>query len=220
MTKKLLTHDEEIQLAIRIKNGDTSARDELVLRNERLVMKIANHYVGKLDFDELVQEGQIGLMTAATKFDHMRGFRFSTYATHWIKQAMTRAIDNIGDLVRIPIHKKKDVKNFTVSLNAPLPGAKPEDGLTYETMLTEQYAPDIEDDYWQKQRAEKLMEILQKDLTKRELQVITMRFGLDRDGCRSLAEVAEEVDMTREGVRVAEKRAFSKLDKELLAKLF
>jgi len=62
-----------------------------------------------------------------------------------------------------------------------------------------------------------LMEILRKDLTKRELQVIIMRFGLDRAGTRSLSEVAEEVDMTREGVRVAEKRAFSKLNKELLA---
>jgi RNA polymerase primary sigma factor len=208
---KLLTASEEIELAKRIENGDTSARDELITRNERLVWKIANRYVGKLDFDELVQEGQIGLMTAVHKFDYRKGFRFSTYATHWIKQAMTRAIDNIGDMIRVPIHKKKTHKTYTVSLNAPLPGSDPADGLTYESMLEGETAVDLEDEYWQYQRAEKLMDILRNELTKRERQVLIMRFGLDRGGAHTLEEIGTELAMTREGVRQAEKRGLRKI---------
>ncbi len=215
--KPLLTQAQEIELAKLIEAGDIPAHNELVTRNLRLVWKIANRYVGKLDFDELVQEGQIGLMTAATKYDYRKGFRFSTYATHWIKQAMTRAIDNIGDMIRVPIHKKKTHKTYTVSLNAPLPGSDPSDGLTYESMLEGETAVDLEDEYWQYQRAEKLMEILNNDLTKRERQVLIMRFGLDRGGAKTLAEIGSELEMTREGVRQAEKRAFRKVDSEALA---
>jgi RNA polymerase primary sigma factor len=101
----LLTKDEEIRLAKRIETGDERAKDRLIKSNLRLVISIAkNYYTQEMDFLDLIQEGNTGLIRAAEKFDYRRGFKFSTYATWWIRQAITRAIANQDRNIRIPVH--------------------------------------------------------------------------------------------------------------------
>lgn len=101
----LLTAKDEIDLAQRIENGDESARLQFTTSNLRLVVSIAKRYVGRgLSLIDLIQEGNIGLMRAVQKFDWKRGFKFSTYATWWIRQAITRAIADKGRTIRLPVH--------------------------------------------------------------------------------------------------------------------
>ena len=105
MCPNLLTLDEEKALAIRISNGDMEAKDELVVANLRLVLSMAKRYRGRgMQYMDLVQEGNIGLMKAAEKYDYTKGFKFSTYATWWIRQAITRAIADQARTIRIPVH--------------------------------------------------------------------------------------------------------------------
>lgn len=106
---KLLEHQEVLELARRWRTlGDNEARKTIVSNNLRLSMKIATHYIGRgLDYDDLVQEGNIGIMMAVDRFDPEKGCRFSTYATWWIKQCMVRAIMNFKDTIRIPVHAKE-----------------------------------------------------------------------------------------------------------------
>lgn len=101
----LLTAEEEVELAIRIENGDEAAKDRLNEANLRLVVSIAKRYVGKgMQFLDLIQEGNLGLLKAVEKFDYRKGYKFSTYATWWIRQAITRAIADQARTIRIPVH--------------------------------------------------------------------------------------------------------------------
>jgi RNA polymerase primary sigma factor len=111
--QRLLSCEEEADLAARVQQGDTRARDRLVEANMRLVINIAKNYHNALvPFEDLVQEGAIGLMTAAERFDASKGFRFSTYATHWIRQAISRAIDNKAKAIRIPAHVSETLRRL------------------------------------------------------------------------------------------------------------
>ena len=101
----LLTPEEEIDLAIRIADNDEAAKKKLAEANLRLVVSIAKRYVGRgMQFLDLIQEGNLGLIKAADKFDYTKGFKFSTYATWWIRQAITRAIADQARTIRIPVH--------------------------------------------------------------------------------------------------------------------
>jgi RNA polymerase primary sigma factor len=110
---ELLTGDEEVSLAKRAEKGDKIAAEKLAKANLRLVVSIAKRYMGRgLAFLDLIQEGNIGLMRAVEKFDWKRGFKFSTYATWWIRQAITRAIADQAKTIRIPVHMVETINKY------------------------------------------------------------------------------------------------------------
>ena len=115
---ELLTHEEEIELSKRAKQGDARARQRLIEKNLRLVVSVAKRYRGYgLPFEDLIQEGNIGLMKATEKFDPDRGFRFSTYATWWIRQAVQRAVADKGRTIRVPVHMGDKIRKMARMYN-------------------------------------------------------------------------------------------------------
>ena len=121
----LLSLDEELELSERVANGDEEAKNKLAESNLRLVVSIAKRYVGRnLSFLDLIQEGNMGLMKAVDKFDATKGYKFSTYATWWIRQAITRAIADQAKTIRVPVHMvetinklKRTQRQLTLELN-------------------------------------------------------------------------------------------------------
>ncbi|MBQ5312062.1 MAG: RNA polymerase sigma factor RpoD [Oscillospiraceae bacterium] len=244
----LLTNEEEQELARKMKDGSVSAKKRLSEANLRLVVSIAKRYVGRgMQFLDLIQEGNLGLIKAVEKFDYEKGFKFSTYATWWIRQAITRAIADQARTIRIPVHmvetitKVKKTSSQLLHTNGrdPTPEEIAEalemsadkvreimriaqDPVSLETPIGEEedshlgdFIPDEDapapaDAASQIMLKEKIGEVL-STLTEREEKVIRLRFGLEDGRSRTLEEVGEQFDVTRERIRQIEAKALRKL---------
>src|SRR5215218_7146146 len=242
---KLLTHQEEIDLSKRAKAGDQKARQRLIEKNLRLVVSVAKKYRGYgLLFEDLIQEGNMGLMKAVEKYDPERGFRFSTYATWWIRQAVQRAVADKGRTIRVPVHmtekirkmartynelsaeferdptdeevaerlewtigEVRDVKDAmpdAMSLNQPL--SSEVDSSELGELVEDERASDTPGTVMQEMESAQLGEAIQR-LPERNRYVLVRRYGLDSHEPATLAQLSDELGVSRERIRQLQREA-------------
>jgi RNA polymerase primary sigma factor len=242
---RLLTHDEEMDLGRRTREGDETARSMLIEKNLRLVIPVAKKYRGMgLPFGDLIQEGNIGLMRAADKFDPEKGFRFSTYATWWIRQAVQRAVADKGRTIRVPVHmgekirkmariynelsaelereptdeevaerlgwdvdRVKDVKSAipdATSLNQPLSSVEGSSELG--DLVEDERESGAIGEVVRGLETRRLMESVER-LPERQRRVLVRRYGLDGEKPTTLADLSEELAVSRERVRQLQREA-------------
>ena len=235
----LLTHAEEVNLSKRAKAGDAKARRRLVEKNLRLVVSVAKRYRGYgVPFEDLIQEGNIGLMKAVEKFDPDRGWRFSTYATWWVRQAIGRAVADKGRTIRLPVHmgekmrkmartynglsaelgreptdeevagrlgwtveRVRDLKSAmpdATSLDIPL--GSEEDASELGSLVEDQASSDVTEAVVRDMEVGWLGEAISR-LPERHRRVLIKRYGLDEEETSTLAQLAEEMGVSKERIR-------------------
>ena len=216
--EQLLTNEEERQLAERIAKGDERALSKLIEANLKFVVTVARQYKGKgVAMEDLVSEGNIGLMKAAAKFDASKGVRFVNYAVVHIRQAIEKAIDQQGGLYQIPKDVKQDLarqQSIPLSVDAPL-GHRT--NMSLLSVLVNKDAP-LADERVHSEAIEDAIEYALGTLNERERRVVNAFFGIDQEH-ETMAEIAEDMELKRERVRQIRDISVRKLRKAYRNKL-
>jgi len=216
--EQLLTNEEERQLAERIAKGDSRALSKLVEANLKFVVTVARQYKGKgVAMEDLVSEGNIGLMKAAAKFDASKGVRFVNYAVVHIRQAIEKAIDQQGGLYQVPKDVKQDLarqQSIPLSVDALL-GHRT--NMSLLSVLVNKDAP-LADERVHSEAIEDAIEYALGTLDDRERRVVNAFFGIDQEH-ETMAEIAEDMDLKRERVRQIRDKSVRKLRKAYRNKL-